>query len=320
MRRARVLRHWVWIVGAGAAAFAIGSTLDPSRAFFHPGVDDEPVFETSVGSLDGAAYGRYLVSRFGSRHVEDLAFDFVLARECEARGILRSAPMLARSMAAQRVRSFGPQGVDPWLRARFTTEALRQLRVDALIGAERQVDESAMQALFDHRYGVGGVRAKVRQLLVSFQSTRARMDTTGVVPTDEIVAEEARTRIDALAARVRQGASLLDLMGETDDRSARWQFVKSSERASAGILPKYNYVRYGDAFAEAVRTLEVGEVSGVVRSDTGFHLIELLDRTITKREDVEAVLRHELGGGRASAVEVKALRDRLLEKYEYRAR
>ena len=85
--------------------------LDETRAFYYPRFGRETEHELAAvagRSIDAATYFRYLAGRFGTRYVEDLAFDIALERECAARGLARSAPVLARSMAAMRSRAFLP--------------------------------------------------------------------------------------------------------------------------------------------------------------------------------------------------------------------
>ena len=83
------------------------------------------------------------------------------------------------------------------------------------------------------------------------------------------------------------------------------------------MLPNYNYHRFGDAFADAVRGLGVGEVSAPVTSSVGVHLIQLVARTTTRLEDVAPALRKELASGKARSSEVLRLRARLLDKYGF---
>ena len=66
--------------------------------------------------------------------------------------------------------------------------------------------------------------------------------------------------------------------------------------------------------------LKVGEVSLPVASSVGYHLVQLLDRKITKLEDVEEQLRQELARGSAKPAAVSALRRALFEKHGFAPR
>ena len=86
----------------------------------------------------------------------------------------------------------------------------------------------------------------------------------------------------------------------------------------AGYVEGYNYRRYGRAFADVVRGMKVGAVSGPVRTDIGYHIIELVDRKVTRLEDVLLKVQGELRAKAASRSERAALRRTLFEQYEVR--
>ena len=89
--------------------------LDASQAFYYPPFAagaDHVLVRTKDGLIDSATYLRYLAARLGTRYLEDLAFDFVLAKECKARGLAKSAPLLARSTAARRLHESGRKQID----------------------------------------------------------------------------------------------------------------------------------------------------------------------------------------------------------------
>lgn len=277
--------------------------LDPSTAFFTAPAE-RTLADLAGGPIDAATYARYLAMRVGTRHLEDLAFDLALARECAARGLASSAPVLARANAAQRLREGGREP-DADLHARYLTEALRDLRIAALVHADRRIDDGAVRALFASRYGEGGVRLRIRHVLVAFEATRARLAAAGLPADREAVGAAARERADALRERSRSGTPFRDLLAESDERPPRE--VRDGKR-------------YGEAFAGAARALEAGAVSAPVESELGWHLLELADRTVTRYEDVAEALRTELAAGRPSLSEERALRAALLAKYEYRPR
>ncbi|MEM7199039.1 MAG: hypothetical protein AAF628_02170 [Planctomycetota bacterium] len=136
--------------------------LDATGAFFYPGLAAAPTAPRAAlrgGAIEAGTYLRYLAARVGDRYLEDLAFDLALTRECAARGLARTAPVLARSAAAQRLAASGRSAADDpngALRRKFATEALRDLRVDALVRADRPVTDAEVRALFARRFGPDG--------------------------------------------------------------------------------------------------------------------------------------------------------------------
>lgn len=282
--------------------------LHPSGAFFTTSAasaeasEEAPVVSFGAGEITPSMLAEFGGARAGPRIAENLAFAMTLARECEALKVARSAPTLARSEAAQQATSETSPATAA--RARRATEALRDLRVAALVGAERAQDAGRLRELFEHRYGRGGVRVQVRHVLST---------TTLSAP------QTATERAAALRRTLSQGASFDDLLAKSHDRVTRRLLRDPERRGQAGTLPNYNYHRYGEAFADAVRGLAVGEVSAPVASSVGVHLIELVARTTTQLEDVAPALRVELASGKARSSEVLRLRARLLAKYGFEA-
>ena len=296
------------VLALTAALSAQRVRLHPSGAFFTAaGASEEsaaeaPAFLFGAGDITPSMLAAFGGARSGPRIAENLAFAMALARECEVLKIARSAPTLARSQAAQQTPEAAGQGSAA--RARRATEALRDLRIAALIGAERAQDQDALRALFEHRYGVGGVRVQVRPILCTEALSAPR---------------SAAERAAALKRQLSEGASFQDLLAQSHDRVTRRLLRDPKRRDRAGLLLNYNYHRYGEEFADAVRGLAVGEVSAPVPSSVGVHLIELVARTTTRLEDVLPALQRELGSGKARSSEVLRLRARLLQKYGFEA-
>jgi eukaryotic-like serine/threonine-protein kinase len=291
-----------------AASAAQSLRLDATGAFFTdlPAGDNQAVVATTTaGVITEDSFTNYAGGRKSARVLENLAFDYLLGQECAARGLGRTAPTLARSLAMRRRLESGEgPGSNPigGSLARYATDALRDLRTRELVGASRAIDDEALAARFHHRYGVDGVRVRVRHILCT---------------EDMSAPQTARQRAQALHQRILAGESFDALLHESHDRVARRMLRNPKRKSDAGMLAGYNYHRYGDDFAAAVRGLEVDEISGPVASPVGVHLIQVVGRTVTELSDVGASLRLELGGGKARSSEVLALRRRLLAKYEF---
>ena len=299
-----------------------GGRLDKTQAFYYPSfASSKPAVlgKSAAGPISSDTYLRYLAGRFGTRYLEDLAFDIALAQECKATGVARAAPMLARSLAARRFHESGRRRAgdpDGSLQLKFANESLQGLRVDALVGARRALDKKALQRLFNRRYGFGGERVVVRQILVSFDGARKRLLESSKSPSETAVVAAAKQRAMQLLQRVPV-EGFTALVAETDERSARRMARDPKRRELAGVLEGYNYLRYGEAFATAVRSLKVSEVSQPIQTKTGFHVIALVSRTVTQLAAVEDLLRQELRRGPAKPADVQILRKELLKKYGF---
>lgn len=282
--------------------------LDVTGAFFTDrgkGNNTTVVASTTAGVITEDSWTSYAGKRKSARMLENLAFDYLLGRECAARGIARTAPTFARSLAMRRAlesqQSAGGRPIGGSL-ARYATDELRNLRMRGLVGAARSIDNEALLARFHHRYGVDGVRVRVRHILC----------------TDDMSSPQtAQQRARALHARLLAGESFETLLHESHDRVARRLLRNPKRKAEAGFLPGYNYHRYGEKFAAAVRALAIDAISQPVQSPVGYHLIQVVSRKVTERNKVAATLRLELGGGKARSSEILALRRQLLAKYKY---
>ena len=276
--------------------------LDPSAAFFYPSLASGVGVVAELGEepIDAATYLRYLAARLGASAVEDLAFDLALARECTARNLLRSAPTLARGLAVRRLADSGRTDPDGGLRRRYLNEALRQLRVDALVRADRVVTEGEVRALFERRYGPGGVSVRVRHIAVTLVATRKHL---GAGAESGAVVAAARSRLAGLARRLADGARFAKRLAESDGRG--------------DVLDEAAMARFGRPFRQGVVDLEPGEVSGPVQTRIGFHLIQLIDRRETRLSEVTVSLRSALVSGPATAGEERRLRRALLEKHRF---
>jgi len=293
------------ILVASAAAQTL--RLDATGAFFtdRPSNNNPTVVATTtVGKITDASFSSYAGDRKSALMLENLVFDFLLGKECAARGLARTAPTLARSLAMRRAfesLSNDGQAIGGSL-ARYATDELRSLRLRELVGASRSIDKDALLARFHHRYGVDGVRVRVRHILCTDDMSKP---------------QTAMQRAKALHQRLLAGESFEALLKQSHDRVARRMLRNPKRRHNAGFLAGYNYHRYGEDFASVVRKLEVGAISEPVVSESGVHIVQVVTRKVTELEKVLASLRLELGGGKARSSEVLAVRRELLAKYNF---
>lgn len=161
--------------------------------------------------------------------------------------------------------------------------------LDGLVMATRVATDERIQAQFDAQYGQGGIRLRLRHVLVMPHFLRAERIRGGANAKDIDLAEmdaEAQALIERCSADFASGASFEDLVAQY-----------SHDQVSlprGGELTNYRPGLYGPSFTEAVMALQAGEVSGVVKSGAGYHLVQLVERTETRLEDVRAKLVQEV--------------------------
>ena len=105
-------------------------------------------------------------------------------------------------------------------------------------------------------------------------------------------------------------------MAKNRVRTTRALLRDPARRARAGFLDGYNYRRYGPLFAAVVRGLDVGAVSDPVKTDTGYHVVLVVSREVTRLRVALPRLREELRARPASPTEVARLKTSLFAKYE----
>ncbi|MHC5064682.1 MAG: peptidylprolyl isomerase [Planctomycetota bacterium] len=287
--------------------------LDESQVFFYPhgfeaSGEKRVLAETSAGKLDSWQLQRYQAALGPGSNLEELIFDFLLTAECRSRRIGGAAPLLARSAAAQRFLSSGRQqeaGDDRQQQRKFANQALRKNRVDAIARADRSMPDAAVRALFERRFGPGGQRRRVQQVLVSFKATAEGLRAAGEAADRPASKTAARLQAETFRMQAIELGSLAALQDP-------------ERHGSAGVLWDTELQRLGTRITGPLSQLEEGAISEPLESRVGFHLFQVLEILVTEYAEVEDSIRQELLLGPASESEIRDLRQSLREKYELR--
>ncbi len=168
--------------------------------------------------------------------------------------------------------------------AGWRKQRARRLRVrmlsERLLKAEGR--EARLKRLFEERYGAGGVRRSYSHILVSTRLANSRFYTRARFDAErgEVVAQ-ARAKANELRGRIAAGGDFASLAKKwSDDYSA----------ARGGELGPNWTGRFGAAFDEAVRELEVGQLSRVVESKRGYHVVGVTGMRKGARYEGEYIL------------------------------
>ncbi|QDU67062.1 peptidylprolyl isomerase [Engelhardtia mirabilis] len=326
------------LAGPGAAR-AQESTAPPSEGSVQVGpVADEALGSTrpeAVPAPDGIAaliddeiaitldeYKTYLLEIYGRRPLEELVYLRLLEREAAALSIeVTEAEVDAAVQAVyDQLLAVRHQGRLEALEAElgeagYTSESYRRsLRVkehitlletrEALV--LREVTEDMIRERFERDFGVDGVRVEVRHIFLNRARLKADMIRSGADP-----ASLGTAQVEAALAS--KAASLLEQLrsGADFEALARANSHDLSVQQNGGMIPGYNYRRYGEPMAAAVRAAQVGVPTGPVATTAGLHLIEVTERTATSLDDVREELRSTLADEPASWKERGDLRARL---------
>ena len=257
------------------------SSTDPSRPLPSPipdvvaRINGEPVHFLSIVPLAKPTLDQAQDREKARPTVLRAALDRYIGREllfqeALARGLRSDDATIEQAYNESRLRhpdeeewedTLKRQGFD---RSTFRTE----LRVQATLGrlAEDEAkkvppvsDEDAEAYYSVHKEDFRFDELRVRHILMHVLPTSSPQQVAGL-----------RSRADGVLARIRKGESLASLAKQYSDDTA--------SRDKGGGLPPFSHGGIDPAFEKAAFALKPGEVSGVVETSAGFHILELVSR------------------------------------------
>ena len=292
---------------------------------------DEPLPVDVVARLNGEdiskqTYLDYLYQRFGKRGVREMVGDILVEREASRYSIVidslevkrladeREAGARRGMDEADFLANLERNGQDYALyRAGLEIEVRNELRLSALVRKTRVATDEKIDQLFERKYGLGGVRMRVRHIVAMPNILRAETVRGGAEPSS-IDMQEIRARSRALAEDARARIA-------SGEEFAAVAAALSHDRVTkdrGGEIQNYNGRLYGPEFRNALNQLEIGQVSGVVESGAGFHVVELLERSQTSLAEVRDELIDEILDAELNVQEMAGLRNALIESADLR--
>jgi parvulin-like peptidyl-prolyl isomerase len=291
-----------------------------------PREDDRVLAEAAGIRITEREYKDYLYTLFARTRLDELVMDRLLALEAQELGIATDEAEIARRTRAELRRvvaeefggsdeamrkTYESQGFTPAEREAVDLVQRRRIWLqEAIVRKTRVPTEERIVATFDRLHGVDGVKVQVRHVFVSAGAVRMDLLKEGKRiedVTEEVLAAEGRRRIDAIHA--------LLLRGDPFEELVRRFSQDEPSRARGGVIEGYNYQHYGVPFAEAVRALPRGGASAPVRSTSGWHLIRVDSREVTKLEDVRPAIVAAVLAEPPSRAELYGLEARLRAKH-----
>lgn len=237
----------------------------------------------SVGTIDGQpvpceAFVRALVEDQGEAFFQRYVERILAERAAEKAGVALESGAIDRAIAFEFEGTLRDQfsgdrqameaqlaryGVTlaGWRRARAAEKA-PDLLVERLITANPS--DEAIDALFEQRFGAGGVRHQIRHIFFSTQVGQSRAYPRSEYETERpSLIAASRARAAALRARVVAGEDMAALARiESDDASA--------EKGGLGVDGHRG--RFGAEIDAALSRLVEGQTSPVLESPRGFHV------------------------------------------------
>lgn len=273
------------VLAAAAAVAAAAPRQDPAPP---------PLPEGVVAILDGreitlAEYQDFLWRQNGKRMLPQMADEILVHRACERFGVAPDEAGLAARVderLSQLTQGRRPEDFEQEMRSRgldletlrrsVRSEYERTMRLDGLVRATRIATDERLRAAFDTAYGPGGVKLELRQVLSMPHVLRAERIRAGADPAgldEQALRDEARERAREARRRI--------IAGEEFAAVAREFSHDQGTREQGGVLA-YRPGLYGETFGAAVQALQPGEVSELIESAAGFHVVQVAARTVTE--------------------------------------
>jgi peptidyl-prolyl cis-trans isomerase C len=213
--------------------------------------------EMAVESLP-AEYQQYAEGPGKRSFAEDLLRMKLLANAAEKSG-LANEPKVRTQLAL----------------ARANTLANAQIE---RMNDEIAIDQERVKALYEGRMSQLE-RASARHILIAFEGSPAAGDNA---PPEE----EARVKAENLRARIEAGEDFAEIAREESD--------DHGSAARGGDLGTFSRGRMVPEFEEAVFSAEAGELVPVVRTQFGYHVVQVQERGPIPIEEVREQLESEL--------------------------
>lgn len=212
----------------------------------------------------------------------------VIADEFQKNGLhlTREQKENAAAQKKQTVDSMGGQeGFDAWLQSIGMSEKIydNTVAVNAYI-----------EALYDYYYGENGVKCKLADQMAKFNETYLcakhillrNYDDLGQPLSEEQLAEK-RAQADAILAELEAGADFDALVNKYNEDPGMQSYPTGYVFTEGEMVTP---------FYEGAKALEVGQISGVVESEYGYHIIQRCALTEDDLQPYQDAIIQELTG------------------------
>lgn len=187
--------------------------------------------------------------------------------------------------------------IEPMLQGRLEQEMIMALR-DSVILTDTVISEAELRDLFESE--APGAQIRARHILLGFplQATDAQRDSV-------------RARAEELRGRI--------LAGEDFEALARQYSQDPGSASNGGDLGFFGRTDMVEPFADAAFALDEGEVSEVVQTPMGYHVIRTEEKMVPSFDDVAPQFRQQMlqqRGQRAESLYVADMRDEANFRFE----
>lgn len=171
--------------------------------------------------------------------------------------------------------------LEDYVRERRYRAMFDKLRGELARRNRQSPTENEIQGEYQRQYGPYGMKARVRHIFAARLRAKPRLGADGKPVTD------ANAIDNLMREQIQQAKAALDA-GRDFAAVAREFSDDLATKDKGGEIPGYNFRQYGTAFADAVRNLEPGQTSEPVHTAQGYHLIQVLEKSVHPLEEVRA--------------------------------
>lgn len=249
-------------------------------------------------------YGEWLARYRGDLHFGEFLEGRLVRERAAAEGVSVTPEEVAAALEAEiaeRVENAFRGERDRWVESEITRrgrslESFRrergygletELLVRKMLWKERAVTEEDVRARWEEKHGREGRRFRFRQILLEVRYV-------GDAPMN---LEERDRRRREVEEQVRQRCLAIraEIVGGLDFAHAARAFSDDAPtREAGGDAGEYTPFRYGPLFEAEIWKVEKGRLSDPIRSNRGWHLVEITEESRTDLESVADELRREL--------------------------
>jgi len=238
-------------------------------------VEQEVALIAADIQLRNLMWTRQQITGISNQILETIIDRELLYQRAQLRNIKIRSRWIERALMDLKAKVGSTEAFDAYLKSiGFSEEQLREriqkgLIVKRLLHREviRQikVSEAEMQAFFSRHpeFFIHKDQARVRQIFVAFPQAG-----------DVSARGDALLRIQSIQERLRQGMDFAALALE---------YSEDPSKARGGDLGYLERTQMIPSFAEAAFALQPGEISDIVESRIGYHLIKMVDRIPTSQ-------------------------------------
>lgn len=145
------------------------------------------------------------------------------------------------------------------------------------LAEEVEVDEAELRDAWQER--TADADRRIAHIMLTFNGERSR--------------DEAEVELEAVRERLAEGEPFSDLAAEVSDDT-----VSAEQGGDLGVISRGFF---GDSFDEAAFSMDEGEVSGIVETDNGLHLLTVTGLEREPFEEMREELQRELALSRVSS-------------------